>query len=676
MRDIPAKLRGVVSALRQRIVVRALVNSIVCAMLFNSVSGSPAFGRDQRAGVTNATKAQTKALEIDPEAQGASGKNEPRPSLFSNGMLDFHRTSVKEPSGLRTSGGHIEAKLPGVNATKNKSDLFGVKEIRITGNTALSDTELLDPKRLPLQYVEKEEKYDFRALHEVLKSPGQMHLVSKTTIQGLTKYILNRYIEKGYAGIFVYVPQNIIIEGKFKNGILEVNVIEGKVAKVTIEHYDFDRGKKEKGILKDSMLRSRVKPGGLINKKKLDYSINLLNLNPDRHISTFVSRGAEENSLNLTYDVYEASPWHWYAQVDDSGTDKRQWAPRVGLVNTNLTGRDDRFAFMYQAPVDSLDENNAVFGSYDFPLFNPRLRLGFYGGYSQFDIAPETAAQGVNFRGQGSFYGTTLRYNLFQWAGYNSSDERSPWFFDLIGSLSHEKSKNNPTLGLSADVDMNLYGLGVELHRSTKRSGTSLLFNKATSFGGGSKTEFNRARANADPDFTIYTLAASHRRSIDEAGIHELCGSLRSIYSDERLVPAKMTTFGGLYTVRGYEEDEVVADGGIIASVQYKFDLSKYLDGPGQIDGEKHNDRSASDSDDWPPRVSLLAYVDHGRAKINDPVPGEKKAVDLWGAGLGATVEIGEHTCGSFYYSWPLRSTSETDSGDGRWNFSFRRLWR
>lgn len=676
MRDIPAKSRGVVSALRQRIVVRALVNSIVCAILFNSVSGSSAFGRDQRAGVTNAANTRTKALETDPEVQEVSGKAEPHPSLFTNGMLDFHRTSVKEPSGLRTSGGHIEAKLPGVNTPKNKPDLFGVKQIRITGNTALSYTELMDPKRLPLQYVEKEEEYDFRALHEVLKSPGKMNWLSKKTIQGLTKYILNRYIEKGYAGIFVYVPQNTIIEGKFKNGILEVNVIEGKVEKVVIEHYDFDREKKEKGILKDSMLRSRVKPGGLINKKKLDYSINLLNLNPDRHINTVVSRGAEEDSLNLTYDVYEASPWHWYAQVDNSGTDKRQWAPRVGLVNTNLTGRDDRFAFMYQAPVDSLDENNAVFGSYEFPLFTPRLRLGFYGGYSQFDIAPETAAQGVNFRGQGSFYGTTLRYNLLQWAGRNSSDERSPWFFDLIGSLSHEKSKNSPSLGLSADVDMDLYGLGAELHRSTKRSGTSLLFNKTTSFAGGSKTQFNRARANADPDFTIYTLAASHRRFIDEAGIHELCGSLRSIYSDERLIPAKMTTFGGLYTVRGYEEDEVVADGGIIASFQYKFDLSKHLNGPAQISRDPQNGGAATPSGDGTPKVALLAYLDHGRAKIKDPVPGEKKAVDLWGAGLGATVEVGENTCGSFYYSWPLRSTSETDSGDGRWNFSFRRLWR
>lgn len=197
-----------------------------------------------------------------------------------------------------------------------------------------------------------------------------------------------------------------------------------------------------------------------------------------------------------------------------------------------------------------------------------------------------------------------------------------------------------------------------------------------TCFGGASESEFAKARVNTDPDFTIYTLAASHRRFIDRNDIHELSGSLRSISFNERLVPAKMTTFGGLYSVRGYEEDEIVADGGIIASAQYKFDLTKYLNGPEQDNAGQPNGGSGKASGDSPANISLLAFVDHGRARIKDPVPGEKRAVDLWGAGLGATVEMGEHTYGGFYYSWPLRGTSDTDRGDGRWNFNFRYLWR
>ena len=59
------------------------------------------------------------------------------------------------------------------------------------------------------------------------------------------------------------------------------------------------------------------------------------------------------------------------------------------------------------------------------------MRLGFYAGHSEFDITPETGA-GVNFIGNGSFFGGTLRYNVLQ---------IKDWLFDFIGSISSEQSK-------------------------------------------------------------------------------------------------------------------------------------------------------------------------------------------------------------------------------------------
>jgi len=620
-------------------------------------------------------QAKEKATADYREAQRALRTRQSQPAAAASERVP--RIGPEEPKGeLKPMGGQIPP------ATQ---DWYLVSDIVIDSNSSVfPKNELL--KDLPEQYPDEVtgKPYDFKALRKVLgeKKPVEVE-VSKRDIQGLMRYILAEYEEKGYAGIYVYVPQDTVDETKkkFKNGTLVIRVVEGKVAeepeepqkpKVCIERYHFEPNKPARADLKDSKLItwSGVKPGQPINKRRLDYSMNLLNLNPDRHIDTVVSRSIEPDAVKLTYKVHEASPWHWYTQVDDSGTDERQWAPRVGLVNTNLTGRDDRFSFMYQAPVDSLNENNAFFGSYDFPLFTPRLRLGFYAGYSQFEITPETAGGGVNFRGDGSFYGTTLRYNLLQWPGHDPAD-KNPWFLDIIGSLSHERSKVKPSLGMSADVDMDLYEIGAQIHRSTKSSKTSFKASRFETFDGSDKSEFAKARVNADPDFAIYTLSASHTRFIDPNGIHELGGSVRSVTSSERLIPAKMTTFGGLYTVRGYEEDEIVADGGIIASAQYKFNLSKFLDVEDQVGSQN----AAKSRDDWPPKVSLLAFVDHGRAKIKNPVPGETRARDLWGAGLGATVEMGDKAYGGFYYSWPLRGTNDTDRGEGRWNFDFRRYW-
>jgi hemolysin activation/secretion protein len=285
----------------------------------------------------------------------------------------------------------------------------------------------------------------------------------------------------------------------------------------------------------------------------------------------------------------------------------------------------------------------------------PRLRLNLYSGYSQFDIA----ASGINFLGNGSFYGGILSYNVLQ---------IRDWFVDLTGSVSHERSKVTPSLGLASDVDMELWGVGANVHRSDDMSKTSLTFNRTENMGGSSRRQFEDARLDTDPDFAIYNFGAVHSRYLDSAKVNRVSGSFRSITSDERLVPAKMTTFGGLYSVRGYEEDEIVADGGMLASGQYEFDFVKHgkaeqnpQESAGQKEAEKHLLR----------KLAPLVFVDFGRAKIKDPVAGEREARELCSVGTGILIEAGDDFSASMYYGWPLRGTAETDRGEGRLNASF-----
>jgi len=534
---------------------------------------------------------------------------------------------------------------------------FQVAELQIRGNHLISTSELLS--ELPAAFVVStiedgepvKEIYDFRVIRDIVRAPRLKRSVSLKTIQGLTKYILSRYQEEGYAGIYVYVPAEAVRDKtELADAVLPVRVLEGKVAQISVGRYDFDRQPKETGVLKSSILESwsPISEGEVIRKKELDDFVRLLNLNPDRYVSPVVSRSTEPNALNLSYDVYETSPWHWYVQADNSGTRDRQWSPRAGLINTNLTGADDRFSVMYQAPWEKgIEDEYAVFGSYDFPVFTPRVRLNCFAGYSQFDIP----AAGINFLGNGSFYGSMLSYNVLQ---------LGDWFVDITGSISNERSKVTPSLGISSDVDMELWGIGTNLHRSDDTSHTSLIFNRSENMGGSNRREFEDARIDADPDFTIYSLAATHGQYLDSDKIHRISGSFRSVTSDERLVPAKMTTFGGLYSVRGYEEDEIVADGGIIISGQYEFDVVK-AGSEGQKETEKPLLR----------KLAPLAFIDYGRAKMKNAVASEKAVRELCSAGTGITVEVGDDFSAQIYYGWALRGTDETDRGEGRLNANF-----
>ena len=357
------------------------------------------------------------------------------------------------------------------------------------------------------------------------------------------------------------------------------------------------------------------------------------------------------------------NPLHWYLQVDNAGTKDRQWAPRLGVINTNLTGIDDRFSAMYQAPWEKgIEDEYSVFGSYDFPVFTPQLRLNVYAGYSQFDITPDGGA-GINFIGNGSFYGGRLSYNVFQ---------INNWFVDVTGMLSYERSRVTPSLGLESDVDMDLWGTGINVHRLDDMSNTSFAFNMSRSMGGSSQSEFELARQDTDPDFTIYNFTGSHSQYLDPNKIGRLSGSFRMITSDERLVPAKMTTFGGLYSVRGYEEDEIVADGGILVSGQYEFDLVKQ--GEGMENGGTESEERQKEKP-WLRKLAPLAFIDYGRAKIKDPVVGEQEIRELCSVGGGIIVELGDNFSGGIYYGWPIRGTDETDKGDGRLNVSLIMRW-
>ena len=500
--------------------------------------------------------------------------------------------------------------------------------------------------------------YDFRVLRDIVRWPGRERQVSLKTIQGMTKYILSTYQEKGYAGLYVYVPAEAVTDGtRFVNDILPIKVLESKIAEISIARFDFDRRPQEKGFLKSSALQSwfPVKEGDVIQKKKLDDFVRLLNLNPDRYISPVISRSIEPNALNLSYDVYETNPWHWYIQADDSGTKDRQWSPRIGLINTNLSGVDDRFSVMYQAPWEKgIEDEYSVFGSYDFPVMSPRLRLNLYSGYSQFDVP----AAGINFLGNGSFYGSKLSYNLLQKHG---------WFIDLTGSAGYERSKVTPSIGLTSDVDMELCGLGVNIHSSNEMSNTSLIFNRSESMGGSSRSRFEDARVGTDPDFVIYDLMASHSRYLDIAKVNRITGSFRSVTSNERLVPAKMTTFGGLYSVRGYEEDEIVADGGILLSGQYEFNLIK-LNMPEQ--DEQNNLEQKAIKKQMLRKLTPLAFIDYGRAKIKSPIASEQRVTELCSIGLGTIIESDNDFYAGIYYGWPLRGTEETHRGEGQLNMS------
>lgn len=576
-----------------------------------------------------------------------------------------------------------EANLPEDNTAK-----LTVTDVQFTGNTLISTSEIIKNMPMiwsstgePISKTASENLYDFRTVNEAIVYPGQQVQVSARTIQGFTAYVLSLYQERNYAGIYVYVPKGAMVgTNQLRNNVLVIEILESQVSGVAVKSYDIQQNEKEEGYLHRSFIErwSPAKSGKVANEKEVSDFVNLLNENPDRFVSANFKEGEEPNTLAVDYDVYEVSPWHWFIQLDNSGTRDRQWTPRIGMINTNLLGMDDIFAIIYQAPWDSeFTEQWSLFGSYDVPLMGPKLRLQVYAGYSEFDINPDSGP--FNFIGNGSFVGSVLRYNVLQTEA-DTPLLGNDWFFDVKGMLEYDRSKVTPSLfpqALASDVKFWMWGWGLDLHRRTDVTDSQIVFDYWQSgMGQSDATAFARARAGAPTDFSIYDFSARHSQYLDPNKVNRISGTFRWVGTDDRLIPAKMTSFGGMYTVRGYDEYEIVADAGILASVQYEYDLvaaDKASMTAEEIEREELREKSPLEIK----KAAPLVFFDYGRAKINDARAGigESEHTELMSAGIGGLLDLGDNFNGAIYYGYPLRATDDTREGKGRVNVSFMLRW-
>ena len=642
----------------------ALVSGLTCCLLYCFMF----------TGVATSVAAESDIIEketLTPTTKEAEKIKEKREAAQQEKRLAPKKKTVQEANGLPKN-----IKLP-----EDTTLLLSVSKIEVVGNKLLTTDQLL--KGMPSVYNTSNQKiektdpvflYDLRNIKSVLEAPGQTHQVSVRTIQGFEQYLSSVYQTKGYGGVYIYIPAETFSQKQeLKNGILLVKVIETATYQVNTTYFDANGNPPKKTYLKPEIVEkwSPVKPGQPINQKKLDDYLNLLNLNPDRYVTATVSKGepntGEPNTLKVGYNIYEVSPWHFFLQIDNAGTKDQRWSPRIGVINTNLTGRDDTLTAVLQVPPRKISSNRySAFISYDVPLFSPKLRLTLYGGRSEFNV---NGGQGIDFLGNGSVVGSTLTYNLFQ---------KNNWFFDVFSGFSFEKSKVTASLFpefLGSEVDMDLWHVGAKLHKTDDMSKTNISIERIQRIGGSGQDAYwdaaagTGARTNADKDFYIWNFNATRYQYLDAAKVHRVLGTVTYIHPNTRLVPAKMTTFGGMYTVRGYSESAIVADGGILASVQYEYDLVKHSEAKLAKKGEPQGKPKSLR------KLAPLVFFDYGRANIKDAVVGEKSHQELYSVGTGLLVEWGKYLSGGIYYGYPLKATSTTGVGDGRINVFAMLQW-
>jgi hemolysin activation/secretion protein len=413
--------------------------------------------------------------------------------------------------------------------------------------------------------------------------------------------ITKLYQDKGYVTSGAFIPIQVI-----NDGIVKVQVIEGRLEAIEIE------GLKH---LNPEYIRSRIAISSQapLNQDKLLKALQLLQVNPlIDTISAELTTGNLPGTSILNIIISETNPFHATVVYDNYRS------PSVGsnrllgeISHDNLLGWGDRFNISYYHTEGSYSLDNL---SYTFPInpYNGTLNASFRLTNSQV-IEPEIFKP-LDLESKYRQYELTYRQPIIQ-----SADEEL-------------------ALGIAVDWQTNsnfLTGKPFPLSRGADNEGKTRIlvlrfFQEYTH-----QTEKDALFARSQFSFGLNAFGATNNTDEPDSQFIGWRGQVQYLnlltpdvmlllrsdiqLANQALLPIEQFGLGGIYTVRGYEQDVLLADNGWFASAELRTNILKIPQ--------------------WDTTLQLSPFFDFGMVWNNDNISLDKNNLASVGLGLRLLVD-------------------------------------
>ena len=488
-----------------------------------------------------------------------------------------------------------------------------VKEFNFIGNTAFSVENL---RQLLQPYTNT--PITFRQLVEAQEKITQL------------------YVDNGYITSGAFIPQQTISQ---ENTVITIQIIEGKVEAIEIN-----------GLrrLQEGYVRSRLAIGAQspLNQQKLLQSIQLLQVNPLlSQISAELVEGTTIGSNILRVTVNEANAFFAMASYDNYRN------PSVGtnrilgqITHNNLTGWGDQLNVTYYHTdgSDSLDDL-----SYTLPVNARNGTVSFAFRSSESKVIYPEIFEPFDLESNYEKYELTYRQPLYETANEEFA----------LGITADWQNSSNYLLGepfpLSRGADE--YGktriFAIRFFQEYNKRSLNDVFLARSQFNFGIPA-FGATDNNDDiPDsnFFAWRAQSQYLRLLTPDVIWLIRGDLQ--VASTSLLPVEQFSLGGVYTVRGYSQDALLADNGFFASTELRANILKIPD--------------------WKTTLQISPFVDFGTVWNNDNIPLQKST--LASVGVGLKLLVSDIFTARVDYGIPLVSLKEDNNtlqGDGIY-FSF-----
>jgi hemolysin activation/secretion protein len=478
-------------------------------------------------------------------------------------------------------------------------DTLTIQQFQFEGNTVFSDAELA----------------------EVIKDYTNRDITFAELLQAeaaITQY----YIDAGYVNSGALLPAN----QNLSNDTVTLQIVEGSIEEITISG---------NGRLNANYIRSRIarKVKTPFNVNQLIEALQLLQLNPlIDQISAELAAGTEPERSTLNITVTVADTFSVDLFVDNGRTPSvGSFRRGVTVTEANLLGLGDQISATYA----NTDGSNRYDFNYTFPFnaTNGTIRFDFYGNDS--DVIEEPFDR-LDITGESQQYSLTLRQPIYQTP---TQDLALGLTFSRENSETTILDEREP-LSAGADEDGRTKISAIRFFQDYLRRDAQSVFavRSQFSFGVGA---FDATINDEAPDsrFVAWRGQGQYVRLLAPETLLVLRTDIQ--LASRPLLALEQFALGGYQSVRGYRQDLLISDNGILLSAEALFPIVEIGDNG---------------------ILQVYPFLDFGTAWNSGDRENPPDST-LLGTGIGLQLRLGETLTGRIEYGIPLIDAETRDKG-------------
>ncbi|MBA3754010.1 MAG: ShlB/FhaC/HecB family hemolysin secretion/activation protein, partial [Nitrospira sp.] len=371
------------------------------------------------------------------------------------------------------------------------------------------------------------------------------------------------YVTKGYPN-----SGAILADQDLADGIVILQVIEGQLTDIRIEGVKWFR---------PSYLSNRIAQGAghPLNSTALRDRLQLL-LQDDRlqELHGTLKPGTTLGEAALDVDVGEARPVRGFVEYNNHtnpGVGENQL--RGTVIHRNLTGNGDVLSLGFGASAQATPFAVGVFPSLDASYLVPlnKYDTTFSAGYRYFNFAVTADPfRSLDIQSETQIWTLALRQPV-----YRTLDD------EIALTIVGEYEQNaNTVLGLPFDIVAGMKnGFGNVaalrfIQEWTHRTAASVLAirSRFTTGVGMLGATVNSIPGTADGQFSSWQGQLQWMKHFESTRI-EVWNLVSVQLADDRLFPLEQMSVGGRYSVRGYRENTLLRDNGVVYQFETRFPL-------------------------------------------------------------------------------------------------------